>query len=161
MFGLEFTSKFPFIRITGIVKYVNQHANAEINSYQKNLINLNRNLLLFNQVPINKIRFVFQPTFIYEVDADRVNPEYDVLTPTNRITGNVISSLPKIEMNKPLNIIYITVNTYRTINNYDLLKQLLKKSKRGVVIYISDVESVNNDMIRFINLDEEIINRNI
>lgn len=54
---------------------------GELLDWQKELITKNRNLLLDNQVPINKIRFVFQPSFEYDVDKNVINPIYDVMIP--------------------------------------------------------------------------------
>jgi len=136
----------------------------------KELIKANKQLLLDNQVPINKIRFVFQPTFTYDVNNNIINPKYDIMLPINGNTGLHAKDHPIIEINKP-NIKMIRVNSYDVDDNYEFIKNLIKKSKLGVVIMLANEVvtlfdgreeqyffSVDSEVIRLINLDEEIFN---
>lgn len=156
MFGLEFTSKFPFIQKTKI-SYLKFEIgdNNELRDFQI-LIKKYRTLLLENQVPINKIRFVAQPTFMYDIDKDVINPKYHVMLPIDKKTGVMNANYPIIEINKPEKIITISVNTYKYKDNYKLLKEKLKGTKKGIVIYYIDY-----DTIRFSILDEEVEKYNL
>jgi len=128
--------------------------------WQKVLIAENRKLLSENQVPINKIRFVFQPVFQYDIDKNEINPEYVIMLPVNE-NQLFNKKAPVIEIKKPKNLINVSVQSYRMSDNYEFLKQLVKKSKRGVVIYVSNQSplykySVNDEVIRIAILDDEI-----
>lgn len=136
----------------------------------RELVRKNKALLLNNQVPINKIRFVFQPTFTYDVDKDVVNPKYQVMLPVDE-KGLFVKDAVVVEIGKPENIIRVNVRSYRTDNNYEYLKAILKYCKKGVAIYIGTDNQVNYftgepdhvkfsvdcEVIRFANLDEEIL----
>lgn len=135
----------------------------------RELVKRNKALLLDNQVPIGKIRFVFQPSFTYDVDRDVVNPKYQVMLPIDE-KGLFVKDAAVIEVGKPENVIRVNVRSYRTDDNYEYLKSLLKYSKRGLAIYIgNDTQisyftgeadpvkfSVDCEVIRFANLDEEV-----
>ena len=126
------------------------------------LINKNKTYLLDNNVPLNKIRFVFQPTFNYDVDKDIINPKFDVLFPINGNNGLFCKDKPEITINKPKNLITIAVDSYRFDDNYKFIKDCLKSTKRGIVIYISDYPNnefcVDDDVIRMSIIDMEINN---
>lgn len=50
---------------------------------------------------------------------------------------------PVIEIGKPESIMTVFLGENRTNDNYDLLKKILKKSKRGVVLQVgTDYEEV-------------------
>lgn len=172
-----FLPNYPYVRY----KYINIFKNkvvyekynmgcGEVSHSLKTLINTNKQLLLDNYVPINKIRFVFQPTFAYDVDNNIVNPKYDILLPINGNNGLFANDHPVIEINKPKNLIRISVNNYSVDNNYEFIKHLAKNTKRGVVIMLanevvthldgSEVPyefSVDSEVLRLINLDDVII----
>lgn len=128
------------------------------------LIKKNRRLLLDNQVPINKVHFVFLPTFNYDINKNIVNPKYMVLMPVSLSTGKFTKDV-KISVDKPEHLATITVTDYRVDDNYGFIKNILKNSKKGVVIYICDDEYLNfngdthgvdTDVLRLAILDEEI-----
>jgi hypothetical protein len=145
-------------------------SNGEVSNLFKVLVNTNKQLLLDNNVPINKIRFVFQPTFTYDIDNNTINPKYDVLLPINGNNGLFANDHPVIEINKPKSLIRISVNSYRIDDNYEFIKHVVKNSKLGVVIMLANEIvthldgseepynfSVDSEVIRLINLDEAII----
>lgn len=151
MFGLEFTSKFPFIRKIKIIYKKCDVGGNDMLKYYESEIKINIKVLLDNRVPINKVRFVILPTFTYDVDNNVINPKYVVMHPTDQYTGIVSKNHSIIEIGKPENLITISVRTLSAINNYTLLKEILKKSKRGIVVYY-----VRDHMVRFADLDEEV-----
>lgn len=140
-----------------------------ITKEMKLLIKRNKQLLLDNQISIKKIRFVFSPSFTYDIDKDIVNPEYEVMIPTDG-RGIYMSSLPEISINKPKNFIRIIVKNFMTADNYELLKNVVESSRKGIVIFITDETitlfkdygdipyefGVYTDVIRFADLDEHI-----
>lgn len=140
-----------------------KHTFGNDGNYHNNLlttVNKNKTYLLDNNVPINKIRFVFQPTFNYDIDNDIINPKYDVLLPINGNTGLFCSNEPEITINCPKNMMMISVDSYRFDDNYKFLKNVVKNTKKGIVIYVSDNPNeefcVNDDIIRIAVLDEII-----
>jgi hypothetical protein len=141
-----------------------------IDKKMRDIIHYNRNLLLDNRVSINKIRFVFQPVFTYDVDKDVINPKYEIMLPFDYKTGQFRNNEPIIEIKKPENIIGITVDTYKFDNNFAQLKEILKNSKLGIVIFIYDDTILNpftkneipykfgvdTDIIKYADLDEKV-----
>ena len=139
-------------------------------AWQKELIRKNQNFLSANQVPINKIRFVFQPCFQYDIDADKINPVYDIMFPIRTDTGLFVKDSPIIEVGKPLNLMTIGVGNYQMADNYAYLKETLKRCKLGIVIFINDETvpnfetgepmpykfSVDDEAIRFAVLDDAV-----
>lgn len=142
-------SKFPYIRFKktsifeGKTIYEKRSVgnDGELLDWQKELITKNRNLLLDNQVPINKIRFVFQPSFEYDVDKNVINPIYDVMIPIDGETGKVKKEHPEISIGRPHNLICVPLFTHKVENNYDFIKHMVKNTKRGIVIFIIEEES--------------------
>jgi hypothetical protein len=136
----------------------------------RELVKWNKNILLDNQVPINKVRFVFQSSFTYDVDGDIINPKYRVMLPVDEKNGLFVNNAVILEIDKPKTLIKIVVKSYRTDDNYAYLKAVLKYCKRGIVIYIGESDkidyftgeadphkfSVDGEIIRFANLDEEV-----
>lgn len=137
---------------------------------QENLIARNRKLLLDNQVPITKVRFVFQPSFHYDVDKNVVNPKYNEMLPIDGNTGLFVKDAPVISIGKPEKLITVNILGYKVDDNYAFIKGMLKKTKRGLVIFIVDelvydLFNHNNgvrthyhfgvytDSIRLVNLD--------
>ncbi len=177
-----FLSTYPYVKIKNINIFKDKivyekHTlgnNGEISNSFKALVNTNKQLLLDNQVPINKIRFVFQPSFTYDIDNNIINPKYDIALPINGNNGLFANDQPVIEINKPKNIMMIPVNSYKVDDNYEFIKSILKNSKLGVVIMLADEIvtkfdgskepyqfSVDSEVIRLINLDEAINNLNL
>lgn len=156
MFGLEFTSKFPYLRKI-VVRYQNfELGDSDEFDYYQSFVKEYRKILLENQVPINKVRFVFKPTFTYDVDNNVVNPKYNIMLPIDQNTGIMSSNHPIIEIGKPEHLITVSVKTYKYLDNFALLKERLKKNSRGIVIY-----QIDYDAVRFADLDEEVLNYNI
>jgi hypothetical protein len=167
-----FTSKFPFLKFKKRYiphEYVRMPANSvSLTEKQKALITKNRNLLSLNQIPLNKIRFVFKTTFEYDVDNNIINPHYETFLPLRKDgSGLFDEKAPVIEINKPKNLFQLGVDTYKTDNSYALIKQILKKSKKGVVIFLADDTvslhdertssyeySVDSEVIKIFNFDE-------
>ena len=143
---------------------------ADITAVQQNLIKKNQNLLSDHGVPIGKVRFVFHPTFTYDVDKNVINPVYHAFFPMNGNTGLFAKNEPVIEIGKPDKLIMIIVDSYKFNDNYEQLIMELKSCKRGIVIMISD-EMVNglftgepkpykfcvdDEVIRYANLDTKV-----
>jgi hypothetical protein len=114
---------------------------------QINMVKSYKKIFAENQINLNKIRFVFDTSFTYDVDNNLINPEYQTLQPKKKR-----KNAPVIEINKPQNLMTIYLGENRTFNNVELLKQYVKKSKRGIVILAcnEDVE----DVMWFTNLDD-------
>lgn len=163
--------KFKLFKKKIVYKPYNMGGDSMINDEMlRELVKKNKTLLLNNQVPISKIRFVFQPTFTYDIDKDVVNPKYLIMLPTDEKNGLFVKDAAIVEIGKPENIIRITVKNYRTDDNYAYLKTILKYCKKGIIIYIGENNDINYftgeaephkfsvdcDVIRFANLDEEI-----
>ena len=151
MFGLEFSSNFPFIKKKKI-RYVKFEVGV-VKGYEI-LIKDYRKMLLENQIPINKVRFVFQPTFTYDIDGDVVNPKYTVMLPVDIKTGAFNNNYPTIEIGKPKNIMMISVKSYMYQDNFAFLREKIKKTKRGIVMY-RPIDTFDNRM-RIADLDEEV-----
>jgi len=119
------------------VKYNTLYQNANLMSKeQKELLKSCRRILTDNKIPINKIKFVFESSFVYDVDKNVINPTYKQLVPDN-------SKYPTIEIGIPHNIMTVFLGESRTYDNYAILKQLTKKSKRGIVLLVdTDFEDV-------------------
>jgi len=175
MFIPIFVSKFPFVRFEKIdvfkhkIVYAKQRmSKTELTEKQRELIKYNRNLLLDNQISLNKIRFVFSPNFIYDKDNDVICPEYTIMLPLRETNGSFDNNSPIIEINKPQNLVNVSVNNYKVYDdNYLFLRQLTRNTINGIVIYLADNVitshnneemdyncSVDSDIIRLINLDE-------
>jgi hypothetical protein len=134
------------------------------------LIKKNRDLLISNQVPLNKIRFTIQPCFIYDIDNDVVNPTYEMFLPLRKDgSGLFDNNAPVIELNKPKNLMLVNVRSYKVDDNYTFIKQMTKNSKKGVVIFIVDKKidvmngrqesyysSVDSEILRIADLDMAI-----
>jgi hypothetical protein len=138
------------------------------------LVKKNRDLLLLNQVPVNKIYFVFSPMFTYCLDDNTVNPKYEIFAPLRDDgSGLFDNTKPIIEVNKPSNIVSVCVNCYRVEDNYAFIKAMAKKSKRGIAIFVCEDEEVlsllgkhiyracvDDEFLRLINLDDVVEQHN-
>jgi len=130
----------------------------------------NKDLLSLNGINLNKIRFVNLPTFNYDVENNVVNPKFTMMIPLRKNGSKLFDNKsPVIEIDKPKNLIRGDVNCYRVDDNYGFIKELVKKSKRGIVIYIEEPhehihfitrksslceQGVDSDILRLIDLDE-------
>jgi hypothetical protein len=133
---------------------------TDITAVQQNLIKKNQKLLLDHGVPIGKVRFVFHPTFTYDIDKNVINPVYHAFFPINGDTGLFAKNEPVIEIGKPDKLMMVVVDSYKFIDNYEFLKTELKSSKRGVVIMIADeiVNGIQGEPIVYrFSVDDEII----
>ena len=124
-------------------------------------------LLRMNGVSTHKIRFVFSPVFTYVTDKNVVNPEYTTYIPIRK-DGKFRKDDAVIELNKPANIVTISVLPYKVEDNYEFLNELVKQSKKGIVIFIHEPEThkdfngeereygftVDSEVLRLYNLDE-------
>ena len=124
----------------------------ELTPEQKIKIKEAKDLLNFHGIPLNKVRFAFDRTFTYDVDANVVNPKYTVLRPRKR-------KYHVIEIGKPENLMSISMGLYQTDDdNFVNVKKIIKKSKRGVVIML-DLSSIDfhfNYSFLMANLDNAV-----
>jgi len=129
------------------VKFDTFYLNASLLSKEQvELVKACRKHLIENKIPINKIKLVFEMSFTYDVDKSVINPTYKQLIPDNK-------KYPVIEVEKPLNTMTVVLGENRTYNNYELLKQLTKKSKRGIALLVND----DYDEVMWVaNLDEAV-----
>jgi len=137
-FSLKKTSPRGYKRMT-----VGGNACANLKEFEE----INRKTLRLNGVNTNKIRFVSTPVFGYDVDDNVINPQYDVCIPLNG-KGEVI------EINKPKNFATVIVNTYKVEDNYEFLAELVKNTKKGIVICIDTRFRIETDTLRLRDLDE-------
>jgi len=159
--------KRGFLKLIGKkIVYEKVHVGGNTRSKsQQALIKKNQNLLRENQVPLNKIRFVFQPNFEYDVDKNIINPPYQIMIGTHPDTGLCVKDAPIIEVGKPENLMAISVGSYKTANNYAYIKETLKRCKIGIAIFISDEVltdgtpycfSVADETVRLAVLDDAV-----
>jgi len=95
-----------------------------------------KNILSENQIPLKKIKFVYEKSFIYDVDNNKINPEYKTIIPIKK-------NHPVIEVDKPENTMEVFLGEYRTVDNYATLKQLTGKTKKGIAFLVhADIENV-------------------
>jgi len=143
-------SKFPFFKIKKN-KYneiiINDNFRTE---KQKELIKFIKGILSVDQVPINKIRFVFAPLFFYDIGNDKVNPIFQILLPEKY---NSKKDRPIIEIGKSEKTIPIRFSEYVDIDD-NLIKLVLKHSKKGIVMYIN--ENYFNGTVGIVNIDTVI-----
>lgn len=152
---IKFDKKYVSVKRKLYKKYINN--NYEHNDYCKSLIKINRDKLSLYGVPLNKIRFVFYEQFCYDIDNDIVNPKFETLLPVDEF-GNIDENRSIIELGVPQNLIQIHVNKYGMPDNYQFIKEVLKKSKRGIVIHVNDDLSVDSDIFELSVLDDEVKN---
>jgi hypothetical protein len=148
-----FISKFPFIENRVVFKpedYTTIIVNGKpLTTAQRETIRIAKNVLSREQIPLNKIRFVFDRTFEYDVDTDTVNPKYKRLVP--KIQSKKIHP---IEIGKPENIMEIHLGLY----DFDYIKDVVKSSKMGVVMMLmrgSEGAGITHDVL-MANLDGAI-----
>lgn len=141
-----------------------------MNAKFQKLVKKNRRLLLDNGILLNKIRFVFQPCFTYDVDKDEINPKYTLMLPIDGNTGLFKKGVPELTIDKPEKLISVSVYSYSIEDNYEFIGKTLKNTKRGIVMFLADetdnefrtneemphIFGVDTEVIRFANLDEEV-----
>jgi hypothetical protein len=133
---IKFTRKFPFIRFYKPLTAEDYHDISIVTGHtnvvpdNQTMIKLSKDQLIENRISLTKIRFVSEASFIYDVDNDIINPTYKVMLPKK-------VKHPIIEIGKPQNTMTVFLGENRTGNNYALLKEKLRKSKRGVALLIS------------------------
>lgn len=115
---------------------------------QKEVVNSCKRVLGDNNVPLNKIKFILEPAFTYDVTKDRINPTYKRLIPKNK-------NLSVIEINKPYHLMTIFVGEYRTLDNFKHLKNAVKRTKRGVVVWANNTIDYH-EMIGVSDLDNAV-----
>ncbi len=134
----------------GSVKYETFILNTKpMSAKQKELLKRYKRQLIDNKIPLSKIRFVFEPSFSYDMDNDVINPIYKQLLPNNKKS-------PIIEIDAPRRVVKMYVDGYShaDIDTYFVLRGNIKKSKLGIVILVSEVDS--SDAIYIANLDDAI-----
>jgi len=105
-----------------------------------------KDILAENQIPLRKIKFVYEKSFIYDVDNNVINPKYKTIVPIKK-------KHPVIEVGKPENSMEVFLGEYRTADNYATLKQLTRKTKNGIAFLVhADIENV----MWLTNLDDAI-----
>jgi hypothetical protein len=182
IFKPVFSLRYPYVKLEKykpfkkkiIYKPYDMGDNVVNDEALRELVKKNKELLLNNQVPIAKIRFVFQPSFTYDIDNDVINPKYQVMLPLDEKSGLFVNNAAIVEIGKPANLMKVNVRNYRTDDNYAYLKSILKYSKNGLAVYIGTDNQINYftgvadhvkfsvdcEVIRFANLDEEIETHN-
>jgi hypothetical protein len=132
---------------------------TSVTAVQQNLIKKNQNLLSEHGVPINKVRFVFQPQFNYDVDKNVINPVYHAFFPISGESGLFVKDEPVIEIGKPDNLMMVVVGNYKFDDNYAYLKETLKRCKIGVVIMINDeiIPTISGPEVYKFSVDDEVI----
>lgn len=100
-------------------------------------------LLSENGIRIHKIKFVYEKSFIYDIDNNVINPEYKVIIPIKK-------KHPTIEIGKPENTMEVFLGEYNTPNNFNILKDMIRNTKRGIAFLVhKDI----NDVMWMANLD--------
>lgn len=129
---------FDFVKRNGDVEYTAVTIGDDFRDGFEKLVKKNRNLLSDHGVNINKVRFIFTPSFTYDTDKNKINPTFVAMLPSK-------SNAPIIEIGKPENVVSDTVVNYKVDDNYDFIKELVKNSKRGIVIYIIEHQDAVKD----------------
>lgn len=106
--------------------------NIELTEEQKRVIEEIKFVLKINLIPLDKIRFVFNSEFEYDVDRNVVNPRYSIYTPRPNIFGK--TNYPMMTLNKPYNLKKAIVPFFRIDEKFVFLRELIRRSKRGIVM---------------------------
>ena len=143
-------------------EYLRVKVICNLGEKEKLLMKKNKEILLDNQIPINKICFIFTQNFSYDVDRNKINPEYEMMLPLRTDNSGLFdSNAPIIEISKPENLIRVSVNEITFGHPYDsitFIKRMAKSTKKGLVIYL--IDDVDNEVIRLVNLDEVVKQHN-
>lgn len=134
---IKLIKKYPFLKI--IPKPVDYDSvimnEKELSDEEKRQIKLAKELLSLHQIPLNKIRFIFDTKFTYDVIKDVVNPRYVKLIPKKKTKHN-----HTIDVDAPVELMTITVGTYQTDDDeFKNVREIIRKSKKGVVISLDDL----------------------
>jgi hypothetical protein len=151
---LQLIRKFPFFKIVEVQTPPNFDTvivnGEELTEVEKKQIKNAKDLFTRNEIPINKVRFVFDFTFTYDVDKDIVNPKYTVLVPRKKKKGN-----HSLEIGVPENLMTIEVGVYQTdYDDYNNIRSIIKSTKKGVVIKLNHID-------QFSGLDHDILMANL
>lgn len=134
---MQITNKFPFISFKRKLTANDYHAPIEHHveivpdDNNQHLLAISKEQLIENKIPLNKIRFVFEKSFLYDVDNNIINPSYKSMIPIKK-------KHPVIEIGKPEHTILVHLGENRTYDNFTHLKNLAKKSKKGVTLLVGD-----------------------
>ena len=114
---------------------------------QKELLKTCKKTLSDNNIPLNKIRFVLEPSFIYDIDNNAINPTYTQLIPKKK-------KHPIVEIGKPKNSLTVFLGQYQTVNNFNVIRNFTKSTRKGLVILASKEDY--NIVVWLANLDDAI-----
>ena len=129
---------FEYVKGNGGVEYTAVTIGNDFSEGYEKLVKKNRNLLSDHGINLNKVRFVYTPTFFYDVEKNIINPSFTAMLPSKK-------SAPIIEIGKPKNVVEVKVAMYHSSDNYGFMKDLAKNSKKGIVIYIKRFEDAIKD----------------
>jgi hypothetical protein len=151
---LQLIHKFPFFKIVEVQTPPNFDTviinGEELTEVEKKQIKNAKDLFTRNEIPINKVRFVFDHTFTYDVDKDVVNPKYTVLVPRKKKKGN-----HTLEIGVPENLMTIEMGVYQTdYDDYNNVRSIIKSTKKGVVIKLNHID-------QFSGVDHDILMANL
>ncbi|MFA5207567.1 MAG: hypothetical protein WC428_02805 [Candidatus Paceibacterota bacterium] len=151
---LQLIRKFPFFKIVEVQTPPNFDTvivnSEELTEIEKQQIKAAKELLSLHQIPLNKVRFIFDFKFTYDVDKNIVNPKYTILVPRKKKKNN-----HPIEINVPENLMTIAVGVYQTdYDDFENVKNIIKNSKKGVVIKLNHVD-------HFSKLDSDVLMANL
>ena len=139
---IKFTfEKFPFIKIIPkIVDYESIIVNEkQLSDEEKRQLKEAKEILSLHQIPLNKVRFVFDIKFTYDVTNNIVNPRYVKLIPKKKTKYD-----QSIDVDAPTDLMTILVGTYQTdYDDFKNVREIIRKSKKGVVIMLGDSGSGN------------------
>jgi len=142
---IKFISKFPFISIVKSKYEIIVMNDNEFTSKQKEIIKFINGNLSVDNIPINKIRYVFNHTFLYDINNNEINPVYQIMKPINFGW----KKKPCLEIGKPENSIQINFVKYIDID--DITKQMVMISKKGIVLYVEEYQFYGE--VGIVNLD--------
>lgn len=151
---------FEFVKGNGDIEYASIAVGNDFSDGFEELVKKNRNLLSDHGINLNKIRFVYVPVFSYDTDKNIINPNFVVMLPSKK-------NAPIIEIGKPSNVVKVSINSHSVMDNYEFIKHLVKKTKKGIVIYIKKMDnaidfegnsfsyeySVDGDVLKLVDLD--------
>ena len=144
---IKFIRKYPFIKvIPKIVDYESVIVNEKVLSEEeKRQIKEAKEILSLHQIPLNKVRFVFDMKFTYDVTNNIVNPRYVKLIPKKKTKYD-----QSIDVDAPAELMTIIVGTYQTdYDDFKNVREIIRKSKKGVVIMLDDSGSGNLSGIEY------------
>ena len=139
---IKFTfKKFPFIKIIPkIVDYESIIVNEkQLSDEEKKQLKEAKEILSLHQIPLNKVRFVFDVKFTYDVTNNIVNPRYVKLVPKKKTKYD-----QSIAIDAPTDLMTILVGTYQTdYDDFKNVREIIRKSfvlKNLVLeqLYLSD-----------------------